>query len=71
MNVVRGLGVLDVDAWQLSGLQPQTQYEVQVRLANANGWGPWEGVLATTKREGEEEDTGPGPQASGLAAMGM
>jgi hypothetical protein len=62
--------VLDVDAWQLSGLQPQTQYEVQVRLANANGWGPWEGVLATTKREGEEEED-TGPQASGLAAMGM
>ena len=62
----RGLGVLDVDAWTLSSLQPGTEYEVGVRLENANGPGPWGTILATTLEEGDTEAR----QPSALSQLG-
>lgn len=55
----RGLGVLDVDAWTVSGLAFATEYEVEVRLENANGPGPWVATSAKTLEEGDMEPAHP------------
>ena len=62
----RGLGVLDVDAWTLSSLLPATEYEMEVRLENANGSGPWTTITATTLEEGDTEAS----QPSALSQLG-
>jgi hypothetical protein len=63
----RGLGVLDVDAWTVSGLQPATEYEVEVRIENVNGAGPWVATVAGTLEEGDTEEA---PPKSALENLG-